>query len=140
VQLADELGRPADKAEIARRLGLKPRKVRTIEKALRIYNAGEVPTAPKESVTLADDLLDTRTSAPDSNMRATDELRHVLGLLDKLPEREATILRLRFGLTGEEPMTLIAIGRRLSLTRERVRQLEREALQKLQGKVEAEDL
>jgi len=56
--------------------------------------------------------------------------------LDNLDEREATVLRLRFGLTGQEPMTLKEIGECLDLTRERVRQIEREALGKLHEMLE----
>lgn len=52
-------------------------------------------------------------------------------LLDVIDEREANILRMRFGLIDGKPMTLKAIGERMSLTRERVRQMEQEALRKL---------
>ena len=54
-------------------------------------------------------------------------------LLDALSENEQTVLRLRFGLNGEEPMTLDAIGKRMGLTRERVRQIEAAGLKKLRG-------
>src|SRR5258706_466974 len=60
-----------------------------------------------------------------------DNIRHLLDLLDSIDEREATILRLRYGLDGEDPMTLKQIGERIGLTRERVRQIEHEALSKL---------
>ncbi|MEK7876608.1 MAG: sigma factor-like helix-turn-helix DNA-binding protein, partial [Pseudomonadota bacterium] len=53
------------------------------------------------------------------------------GLLDDLPER--TVIRLRFGLSGEEPLTLEAVGRRLGLSRERVRQIEGAGLKKLRA-------
>jgi RNA polymerase primary sigma factor len=52
-------------------------------------------------------------------------------LLGQLEEREATVLRLRFGFDGEEPHTFTAIGKQLGVTRERARQLERRALSKL---------
>ena len=55
---------------------------------------------------------------------------HVLELLEKMDKREATVLRMRFGLDDEEPKTLKEIGECLGLTRERVRQIEREALSK----------
>ena len=73
-------------------------------------------------------LLDLRNKAPDTAVADSDELRQVLGLLEAMPAREATVLRLRFGLGGEGPMTQKEIGDRLGLTRERVRQIERAAL------------
>ncbi len=54
-----------------------------------------------------------------------------MALLDHLETRDSTVLRLRFGLDGKEPMTLLQIGEHLGLTRERVRQIERDALAKL---------
>ena len=66
-----------------------------------------------------------------AEMVEADDLQHVLQLLDKMDKREATVLRMRFGLNDEEPKTLKEIGERLGLTRERVRQIENEALSKL---------
>ena len=75
--------------------------------------------------------MDSRTKTPDTEMVETDDLKHVLILLEKMDPREATVLRLRFGLNDEEPKTLKQIGEQLGLTRERVRQIENEALAKL---------
>jgi RNA polymerase primary sigma factor len=58
-------------------------------------------------------------------------------VLDQLEEREATVLRLRFGFDGEEPHTFTAIGEHLGVTRERARQLEQRALSKLRQFVKA---
>ena len=75
--------------------------------------------------------MDERLKAPDEEMLDHDILRHAMELLGDLEEREATVLKLRFGLGGEEPKTLKEIGAELGLTRERVRQIETEALRRL---------
>ena len=67
-----------------------------------------------------------------------DDLHHVLDLLQKMDRREATVLRMRFGLDDEEPKTLKQIGECLGLTRERVRQIENEALSKLSESMHVE--
>jgi RNA polymerase primary sigma factor len=71
-------------------------------------------------------------------MSESDDLHQVLDLLEKMDKREATVLRMRFGLDDEEPKTLKEIGERLGLTRERVRQIESEALTKLSENMHAE--
>ena len=76
-------------------------------------------------------VMDERLKAPDEEMLDHDILRHAMELLGHLEDREATVLKLRFGLGGEEPRTLKEIGAELGLTRERVRQIETEALSKL---------
>ena len=76
-------------------------------------------------------LMDNRAKTPDTEMVESDDLKHVIVLLEKMDKREASVLRMRFGLDDEEPKTLKEIGECLGLTRERVRQIESEALQKL---------
>jgi RNA polymerase primary sigma factor len=69
----------------------------------------------------------------------TDALGKLAELLGEMDEREATILRLRYGLEpGSEPMTLKEIGRQVGLTRERVRQIERDLLRRLQRIIDGE--
>lgn len=75
--------------------------------------------------------MDERLKSPDETLLDHDILRHAMDLLGDLEEREATVLRLRFGLDGSEPKTLKEIGTELGLTRERVRQIETEALRRL---------
>ena len=83
-------------------------------------------------------LMDGRAKTPDMEMVETDDLKHVMVLLDKMDKREATVLRMRFGLDDEEPKTLKEIGECLGLTRERVRQIESEALAKLSDSLSGE--
>jgi RNA polymerase primary sigma factor len=69
-----------------------------------------------------------------------DELRQLGELLEAIDERAAKILKLRYGLEGEDPMTLKEIGQRIGLTRERVRQIEVEALKRLSTLHEMESI
>ena len=80
-----------------------------------------------------DTVEDENTKSPDELLLNEDLLARLGGLLSLIDEREATILRLRYGLGegGAEPMTLKEIGKIVGLTRERVRQIERDALRKL---------
>ena len=66
------------------------------------------------------------------------DLARVAELLEAIDQREADILRLRFGIGSEEPKTLKEIGERINLTRERVRQIEGEALRKLRVQLDRE--
>ena len=66
----------------------------------------------------------------------SDNLHHVMQMLETMDAREATVLRMRFGLEDNEPRTLKEIGEALGLTRERVRQIETEALHKLASGLE----
>jgi len=82
-------------------------------------------------MTINELVADTHNPGPAEFIRDKDELRQLGELLDQIDEREARILKLRYGLDGEDPMTLKEIGERIGLTRERVRQIEHEALGKL---------
>jgi RNA polymerase primary sigma factor len=82
-------------------------------------------------MTLGDIVPDERLRGPEYELINSDNLIHVSRLLDEMDPREATILRMRFGLDDSEPQTLKEIGESLGLTRERVRQIESEALRRL---------
>lgn len=137
-KLQDELGRVPTHEEIARVLGLPKKKLAIIKKAIRVYNSAPQTDQTEAGWSIDEMLMDGRSKAPDTEMVETDDLQHVLDLLGKMDPREATVLRMRFGLDDEEPKTLKEIGERLGLTRERVRQIESEALQKLSESLTAE--
>jgi RNA polymerase primary sigma factor len=131
IRLQDELGRPPTHEEVARSLELPKKKLAIIKKAIRVYNATPQTDQSEAGWSLDEMLMDANTKTPDTEMVEADDLHHVLELLDKMDKREATVLRMRFGLDDEEPKTLKEIGECLGLTRERVRQIESEALNKL---------
>lgn len=130
-RLQDELGRPPTHEEVARFMGLPRKKLNIIKKAIRVYNALPQPDPQDDGWSIEEILTDSRSKTPDTEMVETDDLQTVMELLDKMDPREAAVLRMRFGLDDEEPKTLKEIGERLGLTRERVRQIENEALAKL---------
>jgi RNA polymerase primary sigma factor len=130
-KLSDELGRPPTHEEVAKLLGLPKKKLAIIKKAIRVYNAAPQSDQTEAGWSIEEMLMDNRAKTPDTEMVETDDLKHVLILLEKMDKREATVLRMRFGLNDEEPKTLKEIGECLGLTRERVRQIESEALTKL---------
>jgi RNA polymerase primary sigma factor len=136
--LQDKLGRLPTQEEIALHMKLPRRKLNLIKKAIRIYNTTPQTDPTEEGQTIDATVMDLRVKTPDTQMIETDDVEQVLALLERMGEREATVLRLRFGLDGEEPKTLKEIGERLGLTRERVRQIEREALSILREQMEAE--
>ncbi len=130
-KLNDELGRPPTHEEVAKYMGLPKKKLNIIKKAIRVYNAAPQSDQGEQGWSIEEMLMDSRSKTPDTEMVETDDLKHVMVLLDKMDKREATVLRMRFGLDDEEPKTLKEIGECLGLTRERVRQIESEALAKL---------
>jgi RNA polymerase primary sigma factor len=137
-KLQDELGRPPTHEEIARSLNLPKKKLSIIKKAIRVYNATPQTDQPETGWSLDEMVMDGNSKTPDLEMVDADNLHHVRDLLEKMDKREATVLRMRFGLDSEEPKTLKEIGESLGLTRERVRQIESEALSKLSESMQAD--
>ncbi len=130
-RLAEELGRTPTPEEIGRVLGLPRKKLPIIKKAIRIYNLTPQTDQSEAGWSLGEMVMDDRARSPDDELVETDNLVHVMRQLETMDPREATVLRMRFGLDDNEPRTLKEIGETLGLTRERVRQIETEALGKL---------
>ncbi len=130
-RLSEELGRTPTPEEIARVLGVPKKKLPIIKKAIRIYNASPQNDQAEAGWSLGEMVMDERMKSPDEELLEHDVLNRVRELLDEMDPREATVLRMRFGLEDQEPHTLKQIGERLGLTRERVRQIETEALARL---------
>jgi len=131
-ELAYKLGRPARVAEVAQELGIPRHDWSLIRRTM--LNASPGSQVSLDRLTMHQDTVeDENVRSPEEATTTADLLARLGDLLDVIDEREATILRLRYGL-GEgaaEPMTLKEIGRVVGLTRERVRQIERDALRKL---------
>ncbi len=130
-RLADELGRTPTPEEVARVLGLPRKKLPIIKKAIRIYNLTPQTDQAEAGWSLGEMVMDERVRTPEEELVENDNLTHVMRKLQTMDPREATVLKMRFGLEDNEPRTLKEIGESLGLTRERVRQIETEALGKL---------
>jgi RNA polymerase primary sigma factor len=130
-EMEDQLGRQPMVEELATHMQVAPKKVRIIRQAAKAFNAPTQSGSDDGEVTIDNMVTDTNNPMPDEAVINTDDLAKLSELLENIDEREATILRLRYGLNGDEPLTLKEIGARINLTRERVRQLEHQALKKL---------
>ncbi len=130
-KLQDELNRTPTHEEVAKVLGLPKKKLRIVKKAIQLYNSSPQSDQNDGSWSMGELIADERTKGPEDELIDHDNLKHVYEMLETMDPREATILRMRFGLNDSEPRTLKEIGETLGLTRERVRQIENEALNRL---------
>jgi RNA polymerase primary sigma factor len=130
-QLEDELGRLPTTDELSVHMGVSTKKLKIIRKAVKAYNSPTQSGGDEGEMTIDEMVPDRNNAPPDEVVRFNDEIRRMVTLLDEIDERAATILRLRYGLGGEDPLTLKQIGQRIGLTRERVRQIEHETLKRL---------
>ena len=135
-RLVDELGRTPTPEEIARVLGLPRKKLPIIKKAILIYNLTPQTDQADSGWTLGEMVMDERSRTPDEELLQNDNLSFVMEQLEVMDPRESAVLKMRFGLGDHAPHTLKEIGETLGLTRERVRQIETEALGKLANSLE----
>ncbi len=130
MRLSQTLGRDPKLEEIAEAMEMSTEKVEEIKSAIRVPISLEKPVGDDEESMLGDFVEDESHDLEE--LAAKGVLRDAIDeVLDKLSEREAGIIRLRFGLSGRRPQTLEEVGGHFGLTRERIRQIEIEALRKL---------
>lgn len=134
-KLEAELGYPPTIHDLARAMDIPVRKVRIIKRAIKAFQAPVQESRSGESIGLGEMVADVRHQTPEESILRDDELRTLNQLLGTIDEREARILRLRFGLDGCEPMTLKQISDEVGISRERVRQIVDEALTKLNARL-----
>jgi RNA polymerase primary sigma factor len=132
IVLTDRLGRAPTPEEVGKALRLSKKKIGIVAQAILVNHLTPHPEGSEDDGSILDDVLtDDRCKTPDDLLIESDDLERVFHQLDRLDDREAAVVRLRFGLDEPGPLTLREIGERLGLTRERVRQLENQALMKL---------
>ncbi len=134
-------GRQPTLDELSKVMGLSAKKVSIIKSAGKAFqSANQTHTNSEgETISFSEVVKDPNARRPDERVFRDEELRLIYEMLEAIDQREAQVLRLRFGLDGKEPLTLKQIGHEIGLTRERVRQIEVEALRKLNQRL-AEDV
>ena len=138
--LHQQLGREATHDELAKEAGLTPEKVADLLDHARDPVSLDMPVGTEEDAPLGDFIEDGEATDAESAVISgllQDDLRRVLATLD---DREQSVIRLRYGIDDGQPRTLDQIGKEFGLSRERVRQIEREVMSKLRQGERAERL
>ncbi len=130
-QLVQELGREPTPEEIAMKMEMSVDKIRKIMKIAQDPISLETPIGEEEDSHLGDFIEDMKNVSPIDNVIELDLKQSVLEVLQTLPEREAKVLEMRFGLSEDGEHTLEEVGQLFAVTRERIRQIESKALRKL---------
>lgn len=125
------LGRTVSLEEMAYAMKVPIRKARAIRDIVSVVDFGFQHDSHEENAGLDESIEDDRIETPEASLGSNEELNRALELLDHIDSREAEVLKLRFGLDGRQTLTLKQIGKKLGLTRERVRQIQRDALAQL---------
>jgi RNA polymerase primary sigma factor len=139
-RLEAELGAPPSLQDLAKAMDLPLKKVRIIRRSIRAFQTPSrgLRDDSGDLLNLSEMVADTRTGSPDERMFRHEELNLLKHLLDTIDEREAAVLRMRFGLDGCEPLTLKQIADEIGISRERVRQIVDEGLTKLNARLNDE--
>jgi RNA polymerase primary sigma factor len=130
-QLTQRLGREPSVEELAETLEVTPKKVENMIQVARRPLSLETPTDDEEDSMLGDFIEDDEAPPPDDTATYNLLKEHLGSVLDSLPPREVRILQLRYGLLDGQAYTLEEVGRKMGVTRERVRQIEAQALSRL---------
>jgi RNA polymerase primary sigma factor len=140
-ELRATLGRDPDEKEVAKAAKLPLKQVREVRSAARAVTSLDRPVGDEGDATFGDLVAREHAPPPEEEVRVTlgrDALHRAIA---ELPDREREVVKLRYGLNGDtDPASLEEIGRRMGLTRERVRQIEAEALERLAVNRELEAL
>jgi len=130
-KLMQELGREPTPEEVGAEMEISPDRVREIFKIAQDVTSLEKPVGDDEDSLLGDFIKDTKTPTPYDTASKQLLKENIEEVLSSLSDREAKVLKMRFGLGGYRPMTLEEVGREFGVTRERIRQIEAKALRKL---------
>ena len=130
-RLEERLSRTPTAEEVAKAMDLSLSKAKVVCSAAKVASYVTRRNSANEDFPSDDMFVDDRTPQPDQALMDATQGEDIAILLSQISERQATILKLRFGLDGQPPLTLKQIGQKVGLTRERVRQLLHKALDSL---------
>ena len=130
-KLTDKLGRTPTDKELARELSIQERTVSEIRLYCIRTTSIHAPLVQGEDSTFEDVISDSKSQMPDEILDTKESVRYLVSLLDELDPRERKVIRLRYGLDGNRPRTLDEISRQINRSHERVRQIQKLALDKL---------
>ena len=139
-ELTQKYGREPIEEELAAHLQLSPQQIRQLKEAAVVPLNLEQQAGDDSEAVLSDFIEDTNATQPTEEVSKAMLTDQIKGFLQQLSPREAQVISLRYGLGGHEPHTLKEIGVMLHLSRERIRQLEKEVLNKLRQPRFAEHL
>jgi RNA polymerase primary sigma factor len=138
-RLHESLDREPTDEEIARELKLDARRIRLYRDAARAPVSLDSPVSAEDSTTISEHVADVNAAAPFDALARNGDNELVQEVLATLDARESRILAMRFGLDDGRPKTLEEVGARLGVTRERIRQIQEQALEKMRVKIEKRD-
>ena len=130
-RMTQELGREVTHEELAKKMDLTPQRVQEIFKIAQETTSLEKPVGDEEDSFLGDFIQDTTQPSPYDSASKQFLKENIEEVFQTLSEREAKVLKMRFGLGGYRAMTLEEVGKEFGVTRERIRQIEAKALRKL---------
>ena len=137
-KLTDKLGRTPTDKELAMELSIQERTVAEIRLSCISTTSIHAPLVQGEDGTFEDVISDSKSKMPDEILDSKESVRYLVSLLDELDPRERKVIRLRYGLDDNRPRTLDEISLLLNRSRERVRQIQKLALDKLRSNISDE--
>jgi len=132
-QLKQDLNRDPNPDELAEALNVTPDDVQDMMKHARRPLSLEMPTGKEDDAQLGDFIADTEVIPPDEEATSILLKEHLQEALAELPPRETKILEMRYGLVDGRTLTLNEVGKKMGVTRERIRQIEAQALRRLRN-------
>ncbi len=139
LELHDTFDREPTDQELAEHLGLDARRIRQYRQAAKAPVSLDAPLGEDEPNRISDVVADPNAAAPFDRIVQENDAGLVRDAMARLNERETAILGLRFGLDGAKPKTLEEIGAQFKLSRERIRQIQDEALGKMRAQIQERD-